>query len=138
MEPSATTGSCLCGSVAFSITPPYKAFQYCHCSRCQKTTGSPHAANIFVSVAQFAWTRGDEHIRRHELATAQYFCTGTCAVCGGRLPWVTRNGKLMIVPAGTLDSDPGIRPTRNVHVASAAAWEVCTAELESFDEEPPR
>ena len=41
-------GSCLCGGVVYEIDPPFKIFQYCHCSRCRKFTGSAHAANLFV------------------------------------------------------------------------------------------
>lgn len=140
MEPTSppATGSCLCGTVHFRMQGPYRAFQYCHCTRCQKTSGSGHAANLFVPVSQFAWTAGEDSVRRHELASALYFCSGFCTHCGSRLPWVTRNGKLMIVPAGALDTDPGLRPTRNVHTASGAAWYIACAELESFDDDPPR
>lgn len=137
-SPQPVTGSCLCGQVRFRIEPPYHTFQYCHCTRCQKTSGSAHAANIFVPVAQFAWTGGEALVRRHELATAKYFCTGFCGECGSRLPWITRSGKLFIVPAGALDVDPGARPTRNVHFASRSTWYVPCGELPTFDEEEPR
>ncbi|MCA9521052.1 MAG: GFA family protein [Myxococcales bacterium] len=133
---SPTDGSCVCGQVRFRIAPPYRAFQYCHCSRCRKTSGSAHASNIFVPVEQFAWLAGQEQVRRHELQTARYYCTGFCAECGSRLPWVTRNGKLMIVPAGALDADPGERPSRNVHFASRAPWYTSCADLPTFDAEP--
>ena len=131
-------GSCLCGAVRFRIEPPYKAFQYCHCSRCRKVSGSAHCANLFVPAAQLTWTHGEAQVRRHEHAGAASFCTGFCAICGSRLPWLTRNGKLAIVPAGALDSDPGARPTRSVHFASRGPWYVSCAELPAFDEEPPR
>ena len=131
-------GSCLCGAVRFRIEPPYVAFQYCHCSRCRKTSGSAHCANLFVPTAQFAWTAGEAEVRRHEHAAARAFCTGFCATCGSRLPWITRNGKLAIVPAGALDGDPGDRPARSVHFASRAPWYASCAELPVFDEEPPR
>ena len=48
-------GSCMCGKVAFSVEEPFAAFQYCHCSRCRKKTGSAHAANAFVPAAQLTW-----------------------------------------------------------------------------------
>lgn len=132
---TAATGSCLCGAVRFAIEPPYRAFQYCHCSRCRKTSGSAHAANLFVPTGQFSWTAGEDEVRRYEHTTARAFCSGFCAVCGSRLPWVTRSGAMVIVPSGALDEDPGDRPARNVHFASRASWYVPCDELPTFDEE---
>lgn len=138
-EPShAVDGTCLCGAVKFHIAPPYKTFQYCHCSRCRKVTGSAFGANVFVPVSQFTWTAGEDQVRRHELATAQYFCTGFCNTCGSSLPWLTRNGKMMVVPAGALDADLGARPSMAVHFASRAPWYVECSGLPTYDEVPPR
>ena len=58
MSSETIAGSCLCGSVQFEIRPPFAAFRYCHCSRCQKASGSAHAANILVPEAQFQWRAG--------------------------------------------------------------------------------
>ena len=129
-------GSCLCGGVTFEITPPIIFFQYCHCSRCRKATGTAHGANIFVMAARLAWTAGEELVRRWEMPDAEYFCTGWCATCGSALPWATRNGKYFLVPAGALDDDPGARPTRNAHWASRGAWCATIDELETHDGEP--
>ncbi len=63
MPSSAITGSCLCGSVKFEVTPPFAAFRYCHCSRCQKASGSAHAANAFLPATQFKWLAGDPGAR---------------------------------------------------------------------------
>ena len=46
MEPQSVNGSCLCGQITFAVTRPFLFFQYCHCSRCQKISGSAHASNI--------------------------------------------------------------------------------------------
>lgn len=91
-----------------------------------------------MPVAQFAWTAGEEHARRYEHHAARYFCTGFCARCGASLPWLTRSGAMVIVPAGALDGDPGLRPQRAVHLASSAPWYVPCSELPGFDEEPAR
>jgi len=124
--------------VRFSIERPFRTFQYYHCSRCRKATGSAHAANLFLPASQFAWTAGEELTRRYEHAPARAFCTGYCSRCGGNLPWVTRNGKMVIVPAGALDADPGERPTRSVYFASRAPWYVHCSDLPAPDEEPLR
>src|SRR5687767_13757072 len=124
-------GSCVCGAVAFELNPPYRFFQYCHCTRCRKRTGSIHAANLAVLVDQFAWVRGEEHVARFELPNATSWCNGFCKQCGSGLPWQTRNGRAVVVPAGALDDDPIERPVRNVWMGSRAAWEVEASSLPS-------
>lgn len=136
MSAGVVTGSCLCGQVAFAVEGSYLFFHYCHCSRCRKTTGSAHAANLFVKREQFRWTRGEELVRRFLLPSAQYFCTGFCSECGSNLPWVTRNDRFVLVPAGSLDEVPATTPSRNVHWASRAPWYVSPATLPTFDTEP--
>ena len=75
-------------------------------------------------------------MRRFELPDAQYYCTGWCDRCGASLPWKSRNGKYYLVPAGSLDEDPGIKPTRNIHWASRAGWFEAVDALEKHDGEP--
>ena len=43
-----------------------------------------------------------------------------------------------VVPAGTLDSDPGERPARSIFWASRAPWYRDVSELPHHDEMPPR
>ena len=132
------TGSCVCGAVAFEVKPPYRFFQYCHCSRCRKRSGSIHAANLAVPVDQLAFLRGEDHIKRFQLPGAKSWSNCFCEVCGSGLPWRTRNGIAYIVPAGTLDDDPIERPTRNIWTGSRADWEIAAATLPDFEGEPPR
>ena len=134
MEGARYIGSCLCGGVRYEIRPPFMFFHYCHCSRCRKSSGTAHSANIFLKVEQFSWIRGEELVKRFELPEAQYYCTGFCATCGSSLPWLSRNGKYVLVPAGTLDEDPQSTPQRNIYSASRAPWYADVSSLATFDE----
>ena len=134
-EPTGLRGSCLCGAIAYEVRPPFAFFKYCHCSRCRKNSGSAHAANLLVDAGQFAWTRGEGALRRYELAGARAFCTSFCTVCGSALPWPTRNGKWVLVPAGGLDDAPGVFPDKNVFWNSRAPWYVAAEQLPCFAEE---
>jgi hypothetical protein len=89
-----------------------------------------------VAREQFEWLRGDGLVRQYELPDAKYYCTAFCTVCGSSLPWLTRNGKLYLVPAGTLDDDPGATVERSIYWGSRASWYRPTDELPSFDEKP--
>ena len=102
-------GSCLCGAVSYQFHGPEYIFQYCHCSRCRKFTGSAHASNIIISPDQFEWLTGADQIGRYEHPEAKHFATCFCRQCGSSLPWAAQSGGAMIIPAGTLDEDPEIR-----------------------------
>ncbi len=138
MTETTITGSCLCGVVAYEISGPFKIFQYCHCSRCRKVSGSAHAANLFVPPEQFNWTRGQSRLGRFEHPDARYFATCFCTCCGSSMPWEVQGGKNIVVTAGTLDDDPGIRPMWNIFSGSRACWFEGTESLPQHDAFPKR
>lgn len=137
-ESGAVTGKCLCGKVSYEITGNLGIFQYCHCSRCRKFTGSAHAANIIVTPDQFKWLSGEEYVGRYELEDAKHFASCFCKKCGSSLPWLTKSEKAVVVPAGTLDTDPGIRPSQNIFWGSRACWYEEASSLLKFDELPEK
>lgn len=136
METQDFKGSCLCGEVTYEIRPPFTWFQYCHCSRCRKRSGTAHAANILIPAEQLIFTSGQESVTRYELPEARSFGTTFCSMCGSHLPRVTRNAEWAIVPAGSLDDDPGVRPERNIYWDSRASWYLPVGELDTFAETP--
>ena len=43
----------------------------------------------------------------------------------------------MVIPAGSLDDDPGIRQETNIFVGSKAPWVEISDDVQCFDEYPP-
>jgi len=136
VEESKTSGSCLCGAVTYQYAGPVKVFQYCHCSRCRKFTGSAHASNIIVDPIQFEWLSGEEFVGRFELPGAKHFATSFCKKCGSSMPWLTKSGKAVVIPAGTLNEDPKVRPIHNIFMAYKAPWYEEVGDLEQYEELP--
>jgi len=136
VNPVSLVGSCLCGAVTYQYTGEAKVFQYCHCSRCRKFTGSAHAANLIVDPAGFRWTAGEDKVGRFELPETRHFSTSFCKRCGSSLPWRTQSGKAIVIPAGSLDADPGVRPVQNIFYKYKAPWYEETVNLKMYDELP--
>ncbi|MFZ0258314.1 MAG: GFA family protein [Gammaproteobacteria bacterium] len=132
------TGSCLCRKVTYEITGNLGIFQYCYCSRCRKFTGSAHASNLLVSPEDFKWLRGEEYVGRYEPENTKHFATSFCKNCGSSLPWLGKTGKAVIIPAGTLDDDPEIKPFQNIFYGSRAAWYQEPNALSVYDELPTK
>lgn len=61
-----------------------------------------------------------------------------CSQCGtGLFSEHPDDADLLWVRLGTLDSDPGVRPSYRQYVAYAAAWEPIPQDLERFPERGP-
>ncbi len=116
-------GQCLCGSVRFEITGPFKRFMLCHCSRCRRASGSAHVSNLFCKPEGLRWLSGEDRVRRFDLPGAERFGKSFCETCGSPVPHVGKDGSYLLVPAGTLDDDPDIRPQAHIFCADRAVWD---------------
>jgi hypothetical protein len=129
-------GSCLCGEVRFEIEGDFERFYLCHCEYCRKDTGSAHAANLFSSTAALTWVSGADNIRQFHLpATRHRKCF--CGTCGSALPLMQMNGELLVVPAGSLNSEVLIRPNAHIFVSSRAGWDEALEKVPMVDRFPP-
>ncbi len=134
----AIRGSCLCERIGFEAAPPFGPMTNCHCSRCRKMAGAAYATDFRAPAASFRWLRGRAHVRDFALPGAKWFMTSFCAVCGAVLPHVLRNDpEFVLIQAGALDDDPGIRPQLHLFVASKSPWEEIHDALPQFAEYPP-
>ena len=138
MSEKTARGSCFCSEVEYEISGNLGIFQYCHCSRCRKFTGSGYAANILVRPEHFRWLRGSTNVRTYSPTETKYLTTAFCSKCGSSLPWAAKGGKSMVIPAGTLDEHPGIEPQQNLFYDSRASWHCDSAKLPTHAEMPPR
>lgn len=131
-------GSCMCGAVRFDVQPPLKLFQYCHCSRCRKTSGSVHSANLFVAPEQLQWLQGEDMLTRFEPPAAKYYATTFCKRCGSSLPWLVQGGRSLVIPAGSLDEEPELLPQQNIFCGSRPQWSRPYSDLPENDTLPPK
>lgn len=115
-------GSCLCGSVKYEITGEPKKFYHCHCRRCRKSTGTGHASNLFVQPGSLKWIKGEELVRSFKVPEAQRFTRQFCANCGSPLARQPKDSDMVIIPAGSLDSDPPMKPQARIFWESRASW----------------
>jgi hypothetical protein len=117
------TGSCLCGSVQYEIKGDGVSFYHCHCQRCRKATGTGHASNIRVSPeTSIHWLRGEELLKRYKVPEAERFFTNFCSNCGSPMPRVVPELSAVVVPAGSLDNEPEMKPEARIFWDSRTEW----------------
>jgi hypothetical protein len=95
---------------------------YCHCTRCQRRTGTAAAVSARIAPGSLRILSGEDRVKafRPPDGFAKVFCTN----CGGAL-WShsQQDPSIMSVRMGAFDRDPGIRPSYRQYVAYAAKWE---------------
>ena len=117
------TGRCLCGGVRYEVSEPFTLAGYCHCTRCQRRTGTAAAASARIQPGSLRVVAGEELVRCWDPGDGGWHkCF--CANCGGAL-WSRHadDPELLSVRLGTVDGDPGIRPSYRQFVAYATNWE---------------
>ena len=113
------SGHCLCGAVRYEIDGEPVLMLYCHCEECRRATGSSLNTSIFVRRADFRVVSGEAAVGWHESSPGnrRHFCTK----CGSPLfKHFPEPPDLITVRAGTLDGDPGLRPSAHIWVYTSA------------------
>ncbi len=129
-------GSCLCGEVTFEVVGDFDNFFLCHCERCRKDTGSAHAANMFSSTAKLEWLSGENKVKRFDFNSEGHI-KSFCSECGSALPNIQMEGALLVVPAGSLDSEVGLKPQGHIYIANKADWDEGLEKLPRYEHLPP-
>ena len=131
------TGHCGCGAVQFEIAKPLPGAAYCHCTRCQRRSGTAAQASAKIEPGSLDLKAGKEHLRDWTPpgGLSKTFCGECGSALFGRDP---ETGEISIVRLGAIDGDPGIRPQAHQFVAYAAPWEpIADDGLPRFDERIP-
>jgi hypothetical protein len=117
------TGGCVCGGVRYEVSQPFESSSYCHCTRCQRRTGTAASANARAVEGSFRIVQGEELVKCWDPGgggAEKCFCSN----CGSAL--FSRNTQTkgeVGVRLGSVDGDPGIRPQKRQFTAYAAVWE---------------
>lgn len=109
---------------------------YCHCEECRRATGSSLNTSIFVLRSAFRLVSGEGALSFHESSPGnrRHFCSQ----CGSPVfKYFPEPPNLMTVRAGTLDADPGVRPSGHIWVREKAPWYEITDGLPQYPTGPP-
>ena len=108
-------GACLCDGVEYEVQDP-QAMGFCHCSRCQRWTGS-HLAGVVVAKENFHFTKGEDQVTRFE---SEFAPRNFCSKCGSCL--YDDLGENYFVAAGLM-RELDLKPSFHLQVAYKAGWE---------------
>ncbi len=108
---SEVKGGCLCGAIRYTLkTAPTKVI-ICHCTHCQKSSGSAFSVNVLVSDADMTFA-GDPLANYDDTAESGNILNRKfCPKCGGSLGSVNKKERpgMFILKAGSLDDHSSLQ-----------------------------
>ncbi|THX57655.1 hypothetical protein D6D06_03581 [Aureobasidium pullulans] len=120
-------GSCYCGKVSFTYEgePLNKAI--CHCTDCQKISGSVYSTNIIVSSKNFS-VQGTPKKYPAKADSGRTVTTVFCGECGSPL-WregdMSEADGILVVRVGCLDDKDAVtesKPLNELYTSGRAGW----------------
>lgn len=130
-------GGCLCGSVRYSadVEPGFVAV--CHCTDCQRFTGSAFVTVVAIAACAFTLT-GVLKTFTKKGDTGKSISRRFCPECGsGIVNEVDALPGMAMVHAGSLDDRSWLKPQSQIFCDSAQPWVHLGGELPSFAKLPP-
>jgi hypothetical protein len=103
------------------VTETPVSASWCHCTRCQRRTGSSGSPQARLATGSFRILQGEELLGAWEPPDG--FAKVFCSSCGSSLWSRSPDGKAVSVRFGVFDSDPGIRPSCHQFTTYAAVWD---------------
>jgi hypothetical protein len=130
-------GGCLCGQVHYAAEAEPVFVGLCHCSHCQKSTGSAFRVAVAIPTAALSVQgtlktfddRGDSGKILHRRFCPD--CGSSIVNEGDAMPGVS------IVGAGTLDDSRWVEPTLEIYCDSAQSWVRLDGERARLPGSPP-
>ncbi|MFB2533176.1 GFA family protein [Paracoccus sp. p3-h83] len=125
METGNLTGRCTCGALSYRLTQVPMFVQCCHCTWCQRETGSAFAVNAMIETACLAIS-GTPQMVTLDSASGKGQRVLRCADCGTAIAshYGAAGDAIVFVRVGTLDNPAACPPAIHVHTASRLPWVV--------------
>ena len=130
-------GGCSCGVVRYRLTEEPLTLYACHCTDCQRYSGSSFGLSMILAKSALEITRGKpasyafttpDGRKRHDLV---------CAACVTRL-WAepVKFPQVVILRPGTLDDTSWLVPVGHIWTRSAQPWVTIPTDTLNYEQQP--
>lgn len=118
------SGHCTCGSVRYRLTRAPMFVHCCHCSWCQRETGSAFVINALVETAHVELLEGTVEKIETPSASGKGQVIVRCPTCRIAL-WSHYGGRgeaLSFIRVGTLDDPDRLPPDTHIFTSTKQTW----------------
>lgn len=126
-------GGCECGAFRYAVDGEPKTVVVCHCTHCQRQSGSAFGMSMVIDSDQFHVVQGELASFSRPADSGTTMICHFCPQCGTRI-YNQKHGvaAVIILKPGTLDDAKPVTPARQVWASEKQHW-VELIELPSFE-----
>ena len=126
------SGGCACGAIRYETDADPVLMLNCHCSDCQKASGSAYAAIVAVPKPAVRLT-GEPRYYKIVGTSGKAIERGFCPNCGSQVTVkLERFPDVLGLQAGSLDDPSRYKPTMDVFTESAQPWDHMHPDTQKF------
>ena len=128
-------GGCVCGAVRYRATNEPQRHSACHCTFCQRRTGSAFGLGAYYKAEDVEIVKGELSMYEHRSdETGRWLRFEFCPKCGTQVTWtVEALPGLRGIAIGTLDDPKSVKVTRFGWFRSAHPWIVAPPGTEVYE-----
>ena len=128
------SGGCLCSALRYRVTAEPLTIYACHCTDCQRRTGSAFALSMVVPRESVVLEQGVPVEYRVPMPDGRIKTGKACANCSTRL-WgePVKAPAIVIIQPGTLDDTSWVRPVAHIWTRSAMPGTVFAPDAVKFE-----
>jgi hypothetical protein len=135
--PTKFTGGCACGAIRYEVSAEPIVMFNCHCRDCQRASGGPYTAVVYVPAKAFGITKGTPCFYNTPSEAMGHNKRGYCPECGSRLfGGVTDQG--CGITASSLDDLSLYKPQFEIWTSDAQPWDHMDPKLRKFHKYAPQ
>ena len=129
-------GGCHCGLLRYEIIGEPTTCYTCHCTDCQKATGSAFTISVILEEKSLTITSGIARTDSYQLKDNQ-LNRHSCENCGHTV-WLTapKHPGFLALRGGTMDDKKSIKPVAHIWFRSALPWVQISPEQKKYEQQP--
>ncbi|MBL6689146.1 MAG: GFA family protein [Pseudomonadales bacterium] len=131
------TGGCLCGAIRYKFDRDRVISSgHCHCTDCQKATGSGKATILFIPADELSLS-GECRVFTVVGTDGSHVSRGFCPQCGSPIiSYTAEQPEIKFIKAGSLDDPSWVKVEASYWETSAHPWDPVNPSLPSFPQNP--
>ncbi len=129
-------GGCTCGAIRYRMEAPPLIVHCCHCSWCQRESGSAFAVNALIESARLTILEGTPELVLTPSASGKGQKIIRCPVCRVALwsHYPQAGDAVSLIRVGTIDNPGACPPDVHIYISTKQPWVVLPEGARAFPE----
>ncbi|SCW37758.1 Uncharacterized conserved protein [Rhizobium mongolense subsp. loessense] len=129
------TGGCHCGAIAYEAEIDPERVSICHCTDCQRLTGTAYRVSTVARQEDFRLLRGTPKTYVKQGESGAYSRQFFCPDCGSHLYRMGEDTAFVGIRVGTINERAELPPRKQIWCRSALPWTGNIEALPRFETE---